>query len=744
VNSPADNELKVVTAPYRGIEPYRLADRAIFFARESETRKLLRSVTIYRGVLLYGDSGVGKSSLINAGLIPALLDEDFVPDRVRVQPRVGEEFIVERTGGIWMAENDWSASTFLDKKSMEPRAFSAAQFLHTLRRAPANRYPLLIFDQFEELATLFEEAPREKPAIAAQQTILGLVVDLLRDPNLPVKILFAFREDYLAKLTKLFVLSPDLQDRYLRLTPPKASLLHKIIRGPFERPELKRHFGRELSEKLTDALIPEFLKRTEVDAINLTEVQIVCSQLWQSERPERLFKQRGIQGLLEDYTTNVIDKLAMDNLKWPAIALLKRLVTPSGTRNIVSKDELIDRVHREEDFERDTLEHTLQALETKTRLITQERRHGSPFYEIVSEFLVPWILQQKTERQRPTWQEFESLPSNLGADQHQLAILRTGVDQWNRWRKSKQTMRPALQGVNFNGADLTGADLSNSDLSGASMVGANLSAAQLTNADLRDANLSHSSLKGALLKNADLKRADLSRALLEAADLTGADLSYVRLIGANLRDANIEHCRVYGIAAWDLNLTVSTRQSNLIITPPGDPPVTVDNLEVANLIYLLLSSANVRGVIDTMTSRAVLVMGRFSEKRKPVLDAIRDELRKYNYLPIVFDFPSLTSQTTIETIRTLASMARFIIADITDARSVIQELYAIVPGLPSVAVRLLIKKSDHEYGMLDHLRMYPWVVTGAYEYENDKELIASIQENIIGPAEAKVRELAAK
>src|SRR6516225_6105020 len=80
----------------------------------------------------------------------------------------------------------------------------------------------------------------------------------------------------------------------------------------------------------------------------------------------------------------------------------------------------------------------------------------------------------------------------------------------------------------------------------------------------------------------------------------------------------------------------------------------------------------------------------------------------------------------------------FIIADLTDARSVLQELQTIVPGLPSVAVRLLIKKSAHEYGMLDYIRAYRSVVEKTYEYESMEELIASIKVNIIGPAEAKV------
>jgi hypothetical protein len=107
----------------------------------------------------------------------------------------------------------------------------------------------------------------------------------------------------------------------------------------------------------------------------------------------------------------------------------------------------------------------------------------------------------------------------------------------------------------------------------------------------------------------------------------------------------------------------------------------------------------------------------------------------------MFDFPPLANQTTLETIKTLANMCRFVVADLTDARSVLMELGVIVPALPSVAVRLLIKKSEHEYGMLDFIRKFSSVVEDTFEYENEQEVIASIRENIILPAEGKVREL---
>jgi hypothetical protein len=95
----------------------------------------------------------------------------------------------------------------------------------------------------------------------------------------------------------------------------------------------------------------------------------------------------------------------------------------------------------------------------------------------------------------------------------------------------------------------------------------------------------------------------------------------------------------------------------------------------------------------------------------------------------------------VETIKTLAHLARFVIADLTDARSVLQELQSIVPDLPSVAERLLIKKSEHEHGMLDHIRRYPSVVKNTFESHTLEDVIASIEENIILPAEARVNEL---
>ncbi len=178
----------------------------------------------------------------------------------------------------------------------------------------------------------------------------------------------------------------------------------------------------------------------------------------------------------------------------------------------------------------------------------------------------------------------------------------------------------------------------------------------------------------------------------------------------------------------------------MVITPSDEPEVTVDNIEVAQFVYLLLHNEKIRGVIDTITSKVVLILGRFTAERKAVLDALRDELRQRNYLPILFDFEKPAGRDITETISLLARMARFVVADITDAKSIPQELNVIVPDLPSVAVQPVLLEGSGEYGMFEHFTRYPWVLE-TYRYPSPERLIAELGERVIRPAEAKVLKL---
>lgn len=311
-----------------------------------------------------------------------------------------------------------------------------------------------------------------------------------------------------------------------------------------------------------------------------------------------------------------------------------------------------------------------------------------------------------------------------------------------------------LGGANLKDADLTAANLTEADLGRAildgailceatlykaELRGASLAQANLTRASLGAASLLSAQLPGATLAHANLRSADLRCTNLSGADLHEADLVDARLDQTDLRGANLASCRVYGISAWDLRLEGAI-QSSLIITLPHEPTITVDDLEVAQFIYLLLNNQKIRKVIDTVTSKVVLILGRFTTERKAVLDAIRDALRGHDYSPVLFDFDQPASRDVTETVTLLARMSRFIIADITEPRSIPQELAFVVPDLPSVPVQPLLEGSATEYGMFEHFKRFPWVLE-LYRYKDRDDLLASLEAKVIAPAEAKVKEL---
>ena len=306
-----------------------------------------------------------------------------------------------------------------------------------------------------------------------------------------------------------------------------------------------------------------------------------------------------------------------------------------------------------------------------------------------------------------------------------------------------------LDGANLAGADAQQADLfkaslrgSTANLSGAILEDADLNNADLTGADLSGARLVGANLRGAYLDEtkligANLGEVNLRYATLRGADLSGASLRGALLVETHLEDAVLTGCFVYGIAAWNVRLSLGTKQQGLVITDLFQPEIIVDNLEVAQFIHLLLQNEKIRDVIDTITSKVVLILGRFSiPERKRVLDALRDELRKRNYVPVVFDFEKSTNRTTDETITLLARMARLVIADISDAKSVLQELRSIVPDNPSVSVQPIIDAAQDEPGMFNSFKPYPWFLK-VYRYRNPAQLLADLDKRVIAPPEAK-------
>ena len=351
------------------------------------------------------------------------------------------------------------------------------------------------------------------------------------------------------------------------------------------------------------------------------------------------------------------------------------------------------------------------------------------------------------------------------AHKDQLAILNQGASAWNAWRKRYPSIRIDLEDADLAGrklrkcnfrdanlrrAQIWSADLRDIDFRYADLADAKLSSSFLGNANFKGARLQRAALNGANLRRtcldtvnlcgAELDSADLSETSLVDADLRGANLEGARLLRTKLSGAKLDGCRVHGISVWDVDL-LGAKQNNLIITRSGQAEITVDNLELAQLIYLLLNSAKIRNVIDTIGKKGVLLLGRFTCGRLAILERLRDELRKRDFVPMVFNFDRPDTKDFTETVRLLAGLSRFVIADITNPRSAPLELQAIVPEymIPFVPI---LEKGEEPFAMFKDLwlKHRAWVLD-PIRYPSLDRLVELLDSEIVQPAEIRFTEL---
>lgn len=242
-------------------------------------------------------------------------------------------------------------------------------------------------------------------------------------------------------------------------------------------------------------------------------------------------------------------------------------------------------------------------------------------------------------------------------------------------------------------------------------------------------------LTGSKLIGTDLRYADLSQS-----NLSGADLSFSYISRANLSGACLTGCRVHAVSCYDTHLE-KTIQSDLIIFLPWEITITADTLGLAQFIFLLLNNPGLRDMIDSITCKAVLIIGYFAAERKMVVDVLCEVLRNRNYIPITINVDKPADQEMTKMISTLASIVRFVLADLTEAESNVQAFPFTLPDLSSIPVQPLLQISKHETPMLSNISTSPWILPLA-QYQDQPHLMRLLSEYLIDSAQQKAIELA--
>jgi hypothetical protein len=166
----------------------------------------------------------------------------------------------------------------------------------------------------------------------------------------------------------------------------------------------------------------------------------------------------------------------------------------------------------------------------------------------------------------------------------------------------------------------------------------------------------------------------------------------------------------------------------------------VDDLEVAQFFYLLLSREKIRNIIDTVTHRGVLLLGRFGDGGLALLQALAAWLRRPEnggYLPLLFDFPRPESKTYTDTVRTLAGLARFVIVDLSGP-SVPQEITATV-DLYEIPFVPILEQKRKDWSMFRDFLVKERVLEPV-RFTDQDHLLKLLAKKVIAPAEELIKE----
>ena len=244
-------ELPMIDAerPWPGLLPFTEDARMYFHGREAETDELFRLIEREPLTVLFGQSGLGKSSLLNAGVFPYLRRAGYLPVYLRLSLDATAPELIEQ---VWHALICECVDHEVSATPPQPDD-SFWQYLHR----PGTRFlnphgrpvvPVLAFDQFEEIFTLGRQTPEQTARTRVLLQQLGELIENRLPPALEreltehpermdqfdllrqnVKIVFTFREDYLAEFEGLKTLIRPIMQNRMRLAPMRGDRASEAI-----------------------------------------------------------------------------------------------------------------------------------------------------------------------------------------------------------------------------------------------------------------------------------------------------------------------------------------------------------------------------------------------------------------------------------------------------------------------------------------------------------------------------------
>jgi hypothetical protein len=274
-------------SPFVGPRPFEKEDSDRFFGRTRETEELLSLIIAHRAVLVYAQSGAGKSSLLRAGVIKRLEDQQYqVLRSARVHGLLPNDVPPESVQNIFVyhAVQYWAGALPSGQSLKDHPKTTLSEFLKPLVAAPTageeNSPPLIvILDQFEEFFTTNAHRWQERRPFFDQ------LAQALHD--LPtMKVVFVMREEYIAQLEPFAELLPEKLRPRMHLERLRGNAARSAVVTPFQNWGLSfdPNAADELMAELSEIRVAEGdkFRETRGEFVEPVQLQVVCQSLWEN------------------------------------------------------------------------------------------------------------------------------------------------------------------------------------------------------------------------------------------------------------------------------------------------------------------------------------------------------------------------------------------------------------------------------------------------------------------------------
>ncbi len=394
--------------PYAGLFAFREKDRDYFFGRDREINALAKLIDKKVLTVLFGQSGMGKTSILRAGLIPWLNRNYYLPIFLRIHFDDRERPViiqVKETIESIINQVDPPADPFDDKTLWE--YFSTVKIFNGVVK------PILVFDQFEEIFTTGKDNSTDinsfiteiadlienKVPVTVQERLKKEKKKLAPfDHPLNLRVIFSLREEYLPQLETLYQFIPSVRYSRYRASQMKGIDAIDAVIKPAEKILKDRDVAVEIIKKVPGAKDPDYKPFETIDQSWKTKkiepflLSLFCYQVNQRRLDKR--EAEISRELIKDVNAeDIINNFYEENIRRfkpkVKIAIEELLLTPQGFRKLQEKNSLKE--------EGNITEKDIEDLVDR-RIIRKETRTGIEYVELIHDVLAPILKDSRDKR----------------------------------------------------------------------------------------------------------------------------------------------------------------------------------------------------------------------------------------------------------------------------------------------------------------------------------------------------------